>query len=63
MSFQQHTPKEVVGFSKENSKEKIARVECEKTGTIYYECLETKKQGWTQSDVKIVPKSALKIKK
>ena len=59
MSFQQHTPKEVAGFSKE----KIARVECEKTGTIYYECLETKKQGWTQSDVKIVPKSALKIKK
>tara|TARA_B100000780_G_C21063933_1_gene427796 strand:- start:1089 stop:1238 length:150 start_codon:yes stop_codon:yes gene_type:complete len=45
MSYRQHEPKKVI-----NSVE-IRRVECEKTGTIYYENVQTKETAWIKSDI------------
>ena len=42
MSYRQHAPKQVAAPP-------ITKVECEKTGTIYYEHAETKQRAWTKS--------------
>jgi len=44
MSYRQHAPKEVCLAEKQ-----VVRVECEKTGTIYYENTQTKTRAWTKS--------------
>jgi len=46
MSYRQHTPKKV-----QHSEPKVIKVECEKTGTVYYEHVETKETAWIKSDI------------
>ena len=44
MSYRQHTQKKV-----QLPVQKIVQIECEKTGTIYYENTHTKSRAWTKS--------------
>lgn len=46
MPYYQHAPKQVVAPTNE-----IVRVECEKTGTVYFEHVRTKERTWTKSEV------------
>jgi len=46
MSYRQHAPKKV-----QHSEPKVIKVECEKTGTVYYEHVETKETAWIKSDI------------
>jgi len=46
MSYCQHDPKKVV-----NTPPEVTRVECEKTGTIYYEHVTTKQTAWIKSAI------------
>lgn len=46
MSYRQHAPKIV-----EHEEPKVIKVECEKTGTVYYEHVETKETAWIKSDI------------
>jgi len=44
MSYRQHAPSEVPAPAV-----KVIKVECEKSGTIYYEHVDTKQRAWTKS--------------
>lgn len=47
MSYRQHAPKKVTNTESKN----VIKVECEKTGTVYYEHVETKQTAWIKSDI------------